>query len=73
MDNNQEELQLWQKYNDYLEGIAKENISEFLNFALWKQQQNQNRISTTSLQIPTIKLEFSEDLSKCLQLTPVLR
>ena len=73
MDNNQEELQLWQKYNDYLEGIAEENIGEFLNFALWKQQQSQHKTSATFVQIPTIKPEFSEDLSKYLQLTPLLR
>ena len=69
MDNNQEELQLWRKYNDYLEGIAEENSGEFLNFVLWKQQQSNDKTIAVPLQSSLIESEFSKDLSKRLQLT----
>lgn len=67
MDNNQEELQLWREYNNYLEGIVKENAGEFLNFALWKQQQNKAENSSTPLQITMVQSELAEGLEKCLQ------
>ena len=72
MNNNQEELQLWRKYNDYLEGIAEENTGEFLNFVLWKQQQSNDKTIAIPFQPSLIESEFSEDLSKCLQLTSAL-